>query len=83
MVRHTITSVSPLPTLSHSDHFYCSCGYIIIDTDTVTVGLTQGFFSASEDSGFVQICVGVLSGDISGMNTISLDYRTIDGTAEG
>ena len=49
---------------------------------TVTIGLEQGFYSAREDCGLIQICVGVVSGVVNGRN-ISVDYMTIDGSAEG
>lgn len=48
----------------------------------VTIGLQQGYYSTSEDSGSVQICVEVVSGDISGRN-LSLDYTTVSGSARG
>ena len=48
----------------------------------MTIGLQAGFYSTSEDTGFVVVCVGAISGDINGRN-ISIDYMTIDGSAKG
>ena len=59
--------------------------YIVLNipTDTsVTIGLQQSYYSVREDGGFLQVCVEILSGDTEG-RTISLDYTTVDGTAEG
>lgn len=56
---------------------------VVIDGDTsVTIGLQAGFYSTSEDTGFVEVCMGAISGDINGRN-ISIDYMTIDGSAKG
>ena len=51
------------------------------DGTSVTVGLLQGFYTASEDSGSIQVCVGVLSGEL--IEGLTLDYTTVDGSAEG
>ena len=48
----------------------------------VTVGLQQGYYSTSEDSGSIEICVEVESGDTSG-RSLSLNYTTVDGSARG
>ena len=46
------------------------------------IGLQNSYYSVREDGGLLQVCVEVLSGDING-RTISLNYTTIDGSAEG
>lgn len=57
-------------------------------TDTIfadiplAIGLQQGYYSTEEGDGFVQVCVEVESGDISG-RSISIDYTTADGSAQG
>ena len=48
----------------------------------VTIGLQEGFYSTSEDSGSVQICVEVVSGDTAG-RSLSINYTTVDGSARG
>ena len=48
----------------------------------VTIGLEQGFYSTGEDSGELEICVEVESGDIAG-RTITINYNTLDGSATG
>ena len=48
----------------------------------MTIGLQAGFYSTSEDTSFVEVCMGAISGDISDRN-ISIDYMTIDGSAKG
>ena len=49
---------------------------------SVTIGLQKRYYSVREDSGSLQVCMEILSGDI-GEITISINYSTIDGTAEG
>ena len=48
----------------------------------VTVGLEKGFYSTGEDSGELEVCVEVKSGDIAG-RSITFDYTTLDGSANG
>ena len=48
----------------------------------MTIGLEQGFYSTGEDSGELEICVEVESGDIAG-RTITINYDTLDGSATG
>lgn len=48
----------------------------------VSIGLQKGYYSAREDSGSIQICVEVTSGDITGRN-ISFNFTTADGSAKG
>ena len=48
----------------------------------VTIGLQGGYYSISEDSGSVQICVEVVSGDTAG-RSLSINYTTVDGSARG
>ena len=50
--------------------------------NTVTLGLQRSYYSPEEDSGSLQVCVEVVSGEVSG-RTITLSYETIDGTATG
>ena len=51
-------------------------------TDEVEIGLMQSFYSIDEGSGEAEVCIQVISGEISGRN-ISVDYTTIDGSAKG
>ena len=48
----------------------------------VKIGLEKGFYSIGEDSGEVEVCVELKSGDIAG-RSISIDYETLDGSADG
>ena len=48
----------------------------------LAIGLQQGYYSTEEGGSFVQVCVEVESGDISG-RSISIDYTTVDGSAQG
>ena len=48
----------------------------------MTVEIEQGFYSARESAGPMQVCVGASAGNISGRN-ISIYYMTIDGSAQG
>ena len=48
----------------------------------MTVEIKQGFYSARESAGLMQVCVGASAGNISGRN-ISIYYMTIDGSAQG
>ena len=48
----------------------------------MTVGLQHSYYSSEEDSGLLQVCVEVLSGQLDG-RTVSLSYSSIDGTAAG
>lgn len=50
-------------------------------TSQVSIGLQQSYYSTAE-SGSIQVCVDVLSGDITG-RSVSLNYTTLDGSAEG
>ena len=51
-------------------------------TDEVEIGLMQSFYSIDEGSGEAEVCIQVISGEISGRN-ISVNYTTIDGSAKG
>ena len=46
------------------------------------VELEKGFYSTDEDSGELEVCVDVKSGDIAG-RSVSIDYTTLDGSADG
>ena len=46
------------------------------------IGLEQLYYSTVEGQGSVEVCIAVLSGDITG-NTFIISYTTIDGLAEG
>ena len=48
----------------------------------MTVGLQQSYYMTVEGEGPVEICLGLLSGDITG-STFIIDYNTINGLAEG
>ena len=48
----------------------------------MTLGLQRSYYSPEEDSGSLQVCVEVVSGEVSG-RTITLSYETIDGIATG
>ena len=56
--------------------------YIVDETVPLTIGLQQGYYSTLESNDLLQVCVEVTSGAIAGRN-ISLNYTTIDGSAEG
>ena len=43
----------------------------------MTVGLQHSYYSSEEDSGLLQVCVEVLSGQLDG-RTVSLSYSSID-----
>ena len=49
---------------------------------SLAIELQQGYYSIEEDGGFVQVCVEVESGDISG-RSISINYTTVGGSAQG
>ena len=49
---------------------------------TVTIGLQQMYYSAVEGVGSVDVCIAVLSGNITG-SSFMISYTTIDGLAEG
>ena len=49
---------------------------------SVTLGLQRSYYSGGEDSGSLQVCVEVVSGEVAG-RVISLSYSTIDGIATG
>lgn len=48
----------------------------------VTIGLQQSYYSTVEGQSPVDVCVSVLSGDITGSNFV-VSYSTSDGVAEG
>ncbi|CAI8052156.1 hypothetical protein GBAR_LOCUS28548, partial [Geodia barretti] len=50
------------------------------DDIQLTIGLEKGFYSTGEDSGDLEVCVEVKSGDIAG-RSISIEYTTLDGSA--
>ena len=49
---------------------------------TVNIGLQQLYYSAVEGQESVEVCLAVLTGDISG-SSFTITYTTIDGLAEG
>ena len=49
---------------------------------TVKIGLQQLYYSVVEGQGSVEVCIAVLSGNITGSSFI-FSYTTIDGLAEG
>lgn len=51
-------------------------------TSPVTIGLQQSFYSTVEGQGPVDVCMEVLSGDITG-SSFTISYSTSDGLAEG
>ena len=51
-------------------------------TSPVTIGLQQSFYSTVEGQGPVDVCIEVLSGDITG-NSFTISYSTSNGLAEG
>ena len=53
------------------------CGIV-----TVHIGLEQLYYSTVEGQGSVEVCIVVLSGDITG-SSFMISYTTIDGLAEG
>ena len=48
----------------------------------VTIGLQQSYYSTVEGQGPVDVCIMVLSGDITGMSYM-ISYSTTGGLAEG
>ena len=50
--------------------------------NTVTIGLQRSYYASEEDSGSLQVCVEVISGELSGQ-TVSLSYATSNGAATG
>ena len=57
--------------------------FLIYNVDApITVGLQSSYYSADEDSGDLEVCVEIISGEVDG-RTISLSYETIDGSAVG
>ena len=48
----------------------------------MTIGLQQSFYSTVEGQGPVEICVGTLSGYLSG-NNFTIEYSTANGQAQG
>ena len=48
----------------------------------VTVGLQQSYYPTVEGQGSVEVCLEVLSGDITG-NSFVINYSTTDGLAKG
>lgn len=49
---------------------------------TVKIGLEQLYYSTVEGQGSVDVCISVLSGNITG-SSFMISYTTIDGLAEG
>ena len=49
---------------------------------SLTIGFQQGYYSTREGNDLLRMCVEVVSGDIAG-RSVSLNYTTIDGSAEG
>ncbi|CAI8052157.1 hypothetical protein GBAR_LOCUS28549, partial [Geodia barretti] len=73
----TVTGLTISPSLA------TICKVLAEELDnTVTLGLQRSYYSPEEDSGSLQVCVEVVSGEVSG-RTITLSYETIDGTATG
>ena len=80
--------------ISNSHRYVCSADnsyessilkcsvFLTVDGTSVTVDIEQGFYSARESAGPMQVCVGASAGNISGRN-ISIYYMTIDGSAQG
>ena len=56
------------------------CSFLV--STAVTIGLQQSYYSTMEDQGPVEICIMVLSGEITGMSYI-INYTTTAGLAEG
>ena len=48
----------------------------------ITIGLQRSYYSAEENSGQLQVCVEIVSGEVDG-RAISLSYETINGLAVG
>ncbi|CAI8052979.1 Extracellular matrix protein 3, partial [Geodia barretti] len=71
------TSTAPGLTLSPTSATIC----ISDQQEGVTVGLQQSYYMTVEGEGPVEICLGLLSGDITG-STFIIDYNTINGLAE-
>ena len=60
-------------------YYYYSNTFII---EAVTIGLQQSYYSTFEGQGPVEICIALLSGDITG-SAFTISYTTINGLAEG
>lgn len=58
------------------------CITICLVSTAVTIGLQQSYYFTMEDQGPVEICIMVLSGDITGKSYI-ISYSTIAVLAEG
>ena len=58
---------------------YVTC---FIAPPTVTIGLQQSYYLTVEGQGPVEVCIVVLSGDITG-NSFIVSYSTASGLAEG
>ena len=61
------------------EHKFTLFFYAVSD---VVIGLQQTTYSITEDDGIVFVCTTVVSGRIAG-RTITTDYQTADGDAEG
>ena len=56
---------------------------IILSAATdVMIGLQQTTYSVTEDESVVFVCTRVISGSTAG-RTITIDYQTVDGDAQG
>ena len=48
----------------------------------MNIGLQQLYYSAVEGQGSVEVCIAVLTGDVTD-SSYTISYTTIDGLAEG
>ena len=81
----------PPPSVSVTHRkVHCRCVHDAISSDCycytipigVTVGLQQTYYMTLEGRGPVEICLTLLSGDVTG-SSFTINYNTLNGLAEG
>ena len=68
--------------MSPENLYYFGNLYMTNADAPITVGLQRSYYSAEENSGQLQVCVEIVSGEVDG-RAISLSYETINGLAVG